>query len=218
MHILGFPNTHFKHARNCLIRPFLINHTQIQELHLARHCEGVKIPTLHRRMRAEELSQSSTGGSGAQFPTLIPWNYLLPLRKRTPLFVWFRSVFSPVFPCNQIARNSSPFLVFTKVFWCICIWYIYISIYGCTHTICHQTKLTYTYLQPHIYTQVCGQQRWKSSTWRTDSTFIVITIVYKTWMGKLDLIIWRLSKRLRCTLTLTSWPITRNGLMNKVIW
>ena len=36
--------------------------------------------------------------------------------------------------------------------------YMYISIYDFVHTICQPTKLTHTYLQPHIYAQVCRQQ------------------------------------------------------------
>ena len=95
----------------------------IQDLQLGRHCEEVvRVPPLPM-MRVEELSRSLRGGSGAQLPTLIPSSYSLHLRKRTHSFVGFRSVFSPVLPRKQIAKNSSLFLAYSKVYSCIvCLW------------------------------------------------------------------------------------------------
>ena len=60
--------------------------------------------------------------SGAHLPTLIRLSYSLHSTKRTPSFVGFRSVFSLVLPRNQIAKNSSLFLVYSKVYSCmICL-------------------------------------------------------------------------------------------------
>jgi len=96
-----------------------------------------------------DACMSLRGGSGAQFPTLIPSSCLPRLRKHTHSFVWFRSVFSPVLPRNQIARNSSLFFVYTKVYSCMCVYdvtHAYLSsnkneIYWPTHTNTH----TYRY-------------------------------------------------------------------------
>jgi len=95
----------------------------IQDLQLGRHCQDVaRVPPLSI-MRVEELSRSLRGGSGANLPTLILSSYSLHLTKRTHSFVWFRSVFSLVLPRNQISKNSSLFLVYSKVYSCIvCLW------------------------------------------------------------------------------------------------
>jgi len=89
---------------------------------MGRHCEQVKESTLLLRMREEKLSWSLRGVSGAQFPTLIPSSCLARLRKRTHSFVGSKSVFLPVLPRNQIARNSSVFLVYTKVYSSRCVY------------------------------------------------------------------------------------------------
>jgi len=88
---------------------------------------------------------SLRGGSGAQFPTLIPSSCLPRSRKHTHSCVWFRRVFSPVLPRNQISRNSSLFLVYTKVYSFMCVYdvtHAYLSphkneIYRLTHTNTH---------------------------------------------------------------------------------
>jgi len=135
----------------------LLKHTHIQEFWLGRHCEEVKETTPLSRMREEELSRSLRGGSGAQFPTMIPSSCLPRLRKRTHSFVWFRSVFSPVLPRNQIARKSSLFLVYTKV-------YSYMCVYDVTHAYLSPNKneiywLTHTYTHTHRYVCYQGQSR-----------------------------------------------------------
>ena len=137
----------------------LLKHTHIQEFRLGRHCEEVKDSTPLRRMREEELSLSLRGGSGAQFPTLIPSSHLPRSRKRTHSFVWFRSVFSRVLPRNHIARNSSLFLVYTKVYSCMCL-------YDVTHAYLPPNKneihwLTHTHTHTHNHRYACyqGQSR-----------------------------------------------------------
>jgi len=135
----------------------LLKHTHIRDLRLGRHCEEFQESSPLLRMREEELSRSLRGGSGVQFPTLIPSSCLSRLRKRTHSFVWFRSVFSPGLPRNQIARNSSRFLVYTKVYSWVCV-------YDVTHACLSPNRneiywLTHTYTHTHRYACYQGQSR-----------------------------------------------------------
>jgi len=117
---------------------------------------------------------SLRGGSGARFPTLIPSSCLPRLRKHNHSFLWFRRVFLPVLPCNQIARNSS-------ISWVIPM-YMHVCVYMMSHThICHQTIMKYTDLHTQIHipsnfpsshgVSVCPPVYWQPATLKLPYTF-----------------------------------------------
>ena len=162
----------------------------IQDLQLGRHCEEVaRVPPLSM-MRVEELSRSLRGGSGAHLPTLIHSSYSLHWTKRTHSFVWFRSVFSLVLPRNQIAKNSSLFLVYSKVYSCIvCLWDRLHLLVANKNNIANKTNM-YFLILTRTYTNryACYQSESRTHGGQTlhSSQLLSTRFKWENWFGTLD--------------------------------